>query len=332
MIQYDVPAALAGLGIYFEDHGTEALGLCPMHEQRTGKQDSNPSWWINLDTGMHMCFSCGYKGNLVQLVCDLKEFYIVGWGNDKGYDYRAAEAWLADASEITIEQLQHVLSNLPHYVEPLAKPLEMSEARLAVFSEPPAEALAARNITADAARQYGVVWDTKTSTWILPLREPHFNKLMGWQEKGTVNRTFKNRPAGLQKSKTLFGIENQNETMVIVVESPLDCVRIASAGFSGAVAVCGSAVSDEQVKLIRASDKVIVAFDNDKAGIKASAEMLKWGRKYGINLFFFNYGSSSAKDPGDLTNEEIAWGLENATSSIYGEQAYVQGNSQTISS
>jgi hypothetical protein len=330
-MQYDIPAALGGLGIYFEDHGHEALAMCPMHEERTGKQDANPSWWINLDTGMHMCFSCGYKGNVVQLVCDVKEFYLTSWGDHKSYDYKAAEAWLLDSSEITLEQLQHTLSSLPQYVAPLPKPLEMSEARLAVFVEPPAEALAGRQITAESAAKYGVVWDAKTGTWILPLREPHFNKLLGWQEKGTVTRTFKNRPAGLQKSKTLFGIENQNESMVIVVESPLDCVRIDSAGFSGAVAICGSSLSEEQVKLLRASDKVVAAFDNDKAGIKASAEMLKWGRKYGINLFFFNYGSSSAKDPGDLTDEEIAWGLENATSSIFGEQAYVQGNSQTVS-
>jgi hypothetical protein len=202
----------------------------------------------------------------------------------------------------------------------------MSEARLAVFVAPPEEALKERSLTAESAAAYGVLWDTKKATWILPLREPHFNRLMGWQEKGTTHRTFFNRPAGLQRSKTLFGIENQDESIVIVVESPLDCLRVHSAGVTGAVATCGTSLSEDQIKLLRASDRVIAAFDNpkvDKAGLKASQEMLKWGRKYGINLFFFNYGDTCAKDPGDLTDEEIRWGVDNSKSAILGEQAYV---------
>jgi DNA primase len=330
----DVTAALEQLGIEYDEHGVEGLALCPMHAERTGKEDSNPSWWINLESGMHICFSCGYKGNLLQLVCDILGFYIV-IGDQKGYDYKAAEGWLASTNEVTIEQLQNKLRRIPEYSKPVPKPLPMSEARLAIFSEPPAEALDSRNITLESAEAYGVLWDEKRKMWILPIRDPHLNKLMGWQEKGTVDRTFFNRPPGLPKSKTLFGIENQNVHTVIVVESPLDCLRLHAAGFAGAVAICGSSPSEEQVKLLRGSDKIILAFDNpnlDKAGLKASNEMMKFGRKYGLNLFFFNYGSSSAKDPGDMTNEEIAWGIENAKSSIYGESAYVYGDTQTISS
>jgi hypothetical protein len=322
----DVPAVLAALGIDAIEHGAEATALCPMHERRTGKSDNSPSWWINLDTGQHICFSCSYKGNVAQLVCDINEFYVQGWGNDWTYDYTAAQVWLASVYEIPIEKLAEMVKSLPNRLEASPKPLEMSEARLAVFVDPPEAALASRNLTADAAAKYSVLWDAKTSTWILPLREPHFNRLMGWQEKGTIARTFFNRPAGLQKSKTLFGIENQTEDIVVVVESPLDCVRLASAGVEGAVAVCGSALSEDQVKLIRYSEKVIAAFDNpklDKAGKKASDELRILARKYGLNLFYFNYGSSGKKDPGDMTDEEIAWGIQNAKSSILGEMAYV---------
>lgn len=331
-VNHDVVVVLDALGIPFEDHGNEALALCPGHKDRVGREDNSPSWWINLDTGMHLCFSCGFKGNLIQLVCDVKGFYTNAFGTEVGYDYRAAEAWLATVDEVDVEVLQERLRSLPIYIAPLAKPLEMSEARLAVFGPPPAEALASRNLTAAAAANYGVMWDDKKKNWILPLREPHFKKLLGWQEKGTVDRTFMNRPTGLTRSKTLFGIDNQNDAVVIVVESPLDCVRIASAGILGAVAICGSSVSEEQVKLLRYSNKIIAAFDNDKAGHKASREMLNWGRKYGLNLFFFNYGSSGAKDPGDLTDEEIAWGIANAKSSLLGESAYVSGNAETVPS
>jgi hypothetical protein len=222
--------------------------------------------------------------------------------------------------------MQEILDRIPNRIEPIPAPVPMSEARLAVFVEPPQDELKKRKVTAGAAKHYGVLWNDKTKTWILPLREPHQNKLMGWQEKGTVQRTFFNRPSGLQKSRTLFGIEHQNESLAILVESPLDCLRIYSSGVLGALAVCGSSTSEEQVKLLRYSEHIVAAFDNpkiDAAGKKASDELAKYALKYGLNLSFFNYGDTGKKDPGDLTNEEIIWGIKNAKTSLIGEKAYV---------
>lgn len=334
MAKFDVETAVLALGILIETHGHEATALCPVHEERTGKADHSPSWWINLESGMHTCFSCGYKGNLVQLVCDIKGFRTEVYGVELGYDYAAGEAWLASVAEVPIEVLLEAIKSLPSYQYPKPSALQMSEARLVLFTDPPQEALLSRNITEDSAKAYGVMWDEKTKNWILPLREPHFNKLMGWQEKGTVERTFKNRPTGLQKSKTLFGVDVQNDDLAIVVESPLDCLRIHSAGFPGAVAICGSSPSDDQIKLLRSSDRVIVALDNpnlDKSGFKGSKEFSEFARKYGINLSFFNYGNSSKKDPGDMTDDEIAWGIAHAKPSILGELAYVSGDTKALS-
>ena len=333
-LTYDVPTALDALGIEYSIHGSEANSYCPMHEERTGRQDNSPSWWINLETGAHTCFSCHYVGNLVQLVCDLKGFKTSTWGIIDGYDYEAAKQWLATVAEISIEDLMLMLESLPSYIKSIPRPVEMSEARLAVFTEPPAEELAKRHLSAEAAAKFSVLWEPNKKLWILPLRDPRFQELMGWQEKGTVDRTFRNAPAGLQKSKTLFGLENQEEDVVIVVESPLDCVRLGTAGYSSVVAICGSSPSEQQIKLLRYSNKIIAAFDNanvDKAGEKAAKEMLEWGRKYGLNLHFFNYGDSGKKDPGDMTDDELRWGVDNAQSALYGELAYVQRNAQTVS-
>lgn len=330
----DVPSVLDALGLDWMDHGHEANALCPAHYARTGKEDRSPSWWINLETGQHICFSCGYKGNIAQLVCDVNEFYLKTWDNKYSYDYATAQTWLAEMSSIDTETLLDMVKSLPNRIEAYVKPLPMSEARLAVFVSPPTKPLSERNLTKEAARAYGVLWDNKKATWILPLREPEQHSLMGWQEKGTEQRTFFNRPAGLQKSKTLFGVDTQNDDLAIIVESPLDCLRVYSAGFSGALALCGSQVSEEQIKLIRRSEKVIVALDNpniDKAGKKGADEMRKLANKYGINMFFFNYGDSDKKDPGDMTDEEIAWGIANAKSSVLGELAYVSGEPQTVS-
>lgn len=330
----DIEGVLDALGLDYFVNGAEACALCPQHFQRTGKEDRSPSWWINLDSGMHTCFSCGYKGNLLQLVADVNEFYVDFWGQARQLDIEAAKAWLANFGGISVAKLAEGLARIPEFMAPVPKPVAMSDARLAIFDPPPVRALEDRNIDAESAAHYGVLWDSKTQTWILPFREPETDRLLGWQEKGTVDRTFKNRPAGLVKSKTLFGYQQMREDAVYVVESPLDAVRLHACGFPGAVAICGSEMSEAQVKLIRGVKKIIIAFDNadiDKAGRKASEAMLKWARAYGMNISYFNYAGSDKKDPGDLTDDEIARGIHNAKSFLYGERAYVSGEPTSLS-
>lgn len=321
----DVETVLIELLIPHDIRGNEASALCPMHKERTGKEDHSPSWWINLDTGAHMCFSCHYKGSILQLICDTQGFYTDTWGV-KEYDYEAAKAWLSRVQEVNPEKLAMILAGLPSRVEEYAAPIPMSEARLAVFVEPPQEELDKRGITPDAARHYGILWNANKSEWILPTREPGTNKLLGWQEKGTVKRTFRNHPVGLKMSSTIFGVNQLEGGDIVLVESPLDCARMRTAGVNNVVAICGSNMSEDQFKLVRYADRIIAAFDNpkiDKAGKSASDNLRKLAFKYGANLLFFNYGETGKKDPGDLTDSEIEWGLSHAQSALFGEKAYV---------
>jgi DNA primase len=317
---FNIEQVLANLSIdIVRARGSEVLALCPMHKSRTGREDHNPSWWINEETGAHICFSCGFKGNIFSLVAEVRELYL-----GDGLDYEAAKQWLANIEEISVEELAERLKRVPNYVT-VEQPIPMSEAKLALFTDPPQWALEKRQLTEEAARRYEVLWGPD-NTWILPIRDPHDYSLMGWQEKQEGTRVFKNSPAGVKKSKTLFGGHEQNPDMVVVVESPLDAVRIASAGVIGAVATFGAIVSDAQVKLLRYSDVVIAAFDNpniDAAGRKACEEMIVSARKYGITLKFFDYASTGIKDVGDMTNEQVTQGIENAKDSIYGERAYL---------
>jgi DNA primase len=317
---FNIEQVLANLSIQIvRARGSEVLALCPMHKSRTGREDHNPSWWINEDTGAHICFSCGFKGNIFSLVAEVRELYL-----GDGLDYEAAKQWLANIEEISVEELAERLKRVPNYVA-IEEPIPMSEAKLALFTDPPQWALEKRSLTKDAANRYEVLW-APDNTWILPIRDPHDYSLMGWQEKQEGTRVFKNSPPGVKKSKTLFGGHEQNPDMVIVVESPLDAVRIASAGIIGAVSTFGAIVSDAQVKLLRYSDTVIAAFDNpniDEAGKTASAAMIVSARKYGMTLKFFDYASTGIKDVGEMTDEQIKHGIANAKDSIYGESAYL---------
>jgi DNA primase len=92
------------------------------------------------------------------------------------------------------------------------------------------------------------------------------------------------------------------------------------------VAAFGAQVSESQLKLLRYSDVVIVALDNpkvDPAGKKGCEAFLQGAKKLGITAKFFNYASTGLKDVGDMANEQILWGIENAIDMIYGEKAYL---------
>jgi hypothetical protein len=210
-----------------------------------------------------------------------------------------------DVSEIikSLDSMKSAYVRLPTVVP-------MSEARLAVYTEPPEWALEARGVTAENCRRYSVKWDSNTNAWILPLRDAVTGNLMGWQEKGQLERHFMNRPTGLKKSKTLFGITAWEGKTMIVVESPLDAVKC------GGVALCGATVSDSQFDLMRKADKLIIAFDNpevDTAGAKALEDFKVEARKRGIEYWVFNYGPTGNKDIGDMSPNAIRWGIENAT-------------------
>ena len=147
--------------------------------------------------------------------------------------------------------------------------------------------------------------------------------MWGWQEKGASGRFFKNQPAGVKKSKTVFGVEVMAKDILVVVESPLDVVRLAAAGVEGAISTYGAILSEDQAKIIRTADKVIAAFDNDDAGRKANEQMHGFSRKYGIDLSYFNYKGINVKDPGDMTINEIHQGIETAKTSVLGKAAYL---------
>ena len=309
----DVERVLLSLDLpLLAQRGVEVNGLCPMHKKRTGKEDHNPSWWINSETGAHICFSCGYKGNVYTLVSDVR-----------GIDYHEARDYVNDKADMPIDILMRRIKELPEYIQPESHPIGMSEARLAVYVAPPKIELRKRFLTVAAVEACGVLWDEKNSSWILPIRDPDDFSLWGWQEKGARGRFFRNQPQGVKKSKTVFNVQNlKTDADLVVVESPLDAVRLFGLGYN-AISTYGAMPSVDQVKIMRRSTRVVAAFDNDSAGHKASEEMRGHARKYGIDLSYFNYTNADVKDVGDMTEQQIYYGFSKARDMIYGKEAYL---------
>ena len=308
----DVERVLVGLDLQlFAQRGVEVNGLCPMHKKRTGKEDHSPSWWINSESGAHICFSCGYKGNIFTLVADVK-----------GISYFDAQDYIGESIEVPLDSLMRRIKDLPQYVQP-EETIAMSEARLAVYTEPPEVELRKRFLKIGPVNVHGVLWDKSNEAWILPIRDPNDGSLWGWQEKGARGRFFRNQPAGVKKSKTVFGVHIMSSTHdLIVVESPLDAVRLTGLGHN-AVSTFGAIMSEEQAKILRRAPKIIAAFDNDKAGHTANEQMRGFARKYGMDLYYFNYRGIDVKDVGDMTEAEIEHGIKTAKTSVLGKAAYL---------
>ncbi len=80
------------------------------------------------------------------------------------------------------------------------------------------------------------------------------------------------------KRKTLFGMnlaKNTKRNSILLVEGNIDVVTLHQAGFDNAVASMGTALTTEQTRLIsRYAKEIIVCYDNDPAGKKATERAL----------------------------------------------------------
>lgn len=325
----DPAALLQELGIQVQqEKGDEIWARCPGHIKRVGHVDHDASWSVNVETGEHHCFSCGYGGTIWWLIAVTMEWYD---GDEP--DLKRAQKWLQRRGGDSMDVAKRLRSTAEAFVRPI-KRKAMDESRLALFTDAPDWATNARRVSDDSLDHFGVRWNDDYQAWILPIRDPSNGRLWGWQLKGEDPdaRIFRNHPTGVKKSEALFGYEKFTGGAVVLVESPLDAVRLHTCGYQ-ALSTYGAVWTDTQLSLVCAkADSLIAAFDNDDPGYKAS--MLLMGRdKTGkrikgakdwttrIDTRFFDYDHAPLKDPGEMSASQIRAGVEHARSSIHGAKA-----------
>ena len=121
---------------------------------------------------------------------------------------------------------------------------------------------------------------------------------------------YKNSPetAIYAKSKTLYGLnwakaEIVTADEVIVCEGYTDVIGFHRSGVRRAVATCGTALTEEHVRLLkRFAKKVVLAFDADSAGQGAAARFYEWEQRYKVEVGVAHF--PQGKDPGDLANSD----------------------------
>ncbi len=105
-----------------------------------------------------------------------------------------------------------------------------------------------------------------------------------------------------KKTNELFGMnlaKAAEDDSLILCEGYMDVIAMHQAGFTNAVAGCGTALTNEQVKLIsRYADEVVLCYDNDEAGRKALNRAIEMFRRADIKIRIPNL--SGGKDPDEI--------------------------------
>jgi hypothetical protein len=280
------------------DGRTEIFALCPSpsHDER------HPSWSINKTTYLHHCFSCGFSGTLTGLLHQLG-----------GADADVADIEVNLRTQGFLRQMERVRREPERTLAPVL-PLLTEWSLVNVLADVPERLLAFRRLKRAAADAFQVRWSGDTREWVLPLRSPT-GVLLGAQYKrvGSVLTL----PAGLPKGSTLFGLaQMESYDVVVLVESPLDAVRLFGLGIP-ALASLGAWVTPEQVTLLARTFAVVyIALDDDKAGREGTARTTEMLRRRGCAAVPWSYqglvdeDGHKAKDPGDVASDEAlvaAW-------------------------
>jgi DNA primase len=90
---------------------------------------------------------------------------------------------------------------------------------------------------------------------------------------------------------------------VVVCEGYTDVIGFFQAGVPRAVATCGTALAEEHFTLLRNfGRRIVLAYDADSAGQKATSRVYEWERKHEVDVVVADFPGGS--DPGDLARTD----------------------------
>ncbi len=110
------------------------------------------------------------------------------------------------------------------------------------------------------------------------------------------------------KSRHVFGLHFAKEAVrkngfVVITEGNLDVIASHQAGVSQVVAVAGTALTEQHLKILsRLSNDVRLCFDADRAGLAATERAIPIASKVGVSLSIIDI--PSGKDPDELIRQD----------------------------
>lgn len=316
--------------------GRNQVGLCPFHSERS------PSFSVNDETGRYMCFGCGAKGDVFTFVQQMEHLdfvgsveriaskagielhYTSGAGNGErkhrkellalmeravdwyhtrlleSPDARAAREYLRERGLAGDVARSFRLGWAPDEWDGLssslgATPAMLTEAGLGFVNK------AGRLQDSFRARVMFPIFDESGAAMAFG------GRILPGSSDPAKYKNSSETPVYV-KSRTLYGLNWAKgnvvkEDQVIVCEGYTDVIGFHRSGLTTAVATCGTALTEDHVKLMkRYARNVILAFDADAAGQGAADKFYAWEKKYDISVSVAQF--PAGKDPGELANSD----------------------------
>jgi DNA primase len=327
--------------------GRNWVGLCPFHAERS------PSFNVREETGRYKCFGCDASGDLFTFVREIEHLDFVGavellaakagiqltYTSTGQSKERARRKQLVEVMAAAVDWYHQRL-----LTDPAARPardylrsrgLSGDVARqfrigwapdawdaLSKGAGLPAAAL--RDVGLAFENRRGNLQDSFRARVLFPIFDEQGDPvaLGGRVLPGSDDPAkYKNSPETpiYTKSRTLYGLNWAKASIVaadqaIVCEGYTDVIGFHRSGVPRAVATCGTAFTEEHVRLLKKyASRVVLAFDADAAGQGAAERFYEWEQKYQVEVSVARF--PGGKDPGDLAQsapEALAASVEQA--------------------
>lgn len=308
--------------------GSNLFGLCPFHSEKT------PSFSVSPDKQIYHCFGCGRGGGVINFIMEAEnlrfpeavEFLAKRAGmalpeqaNDRESRKRARMLALnKEAARFFYGQLSTPAGAAAcDYMR--QRQLSPSTARTFGLGFAPdswnslTDAMKEKGFTeqelADAGLvrrgQRGGVYDAFRNRLMFPVIDVRGN-VIGFSGRilGEGEPKYMNSPETLvfNKSRNLFALNLAKKSKcgyIILSEGNIDVASLHQAGFDSAVASLGTSLTPEQARLLsRYTGQVIIAYDNDGAGIKAAQRAIGILEKLDLKVKVLRL--EGAKDPDEF--------------------------------
>lgn len=313
--------------------GRNFKGLCPFHTEKT------PSFMVNPERGIYHCFGCNEGGDVLAFVMKMEGLDFRGalelLARKSGIDlaeYGARERGqsqrkekLATILELATKYYQTCLSRNDHALRYAGTTRGLTKAILTEWrigyaptaGDALVKFLEKRGFALADIREAGLIASTGREPrdlfrgrLMLPLMDGQ-GRVIGFTgrllEANSQAPKYLNSPQTLlyDKSRHIFGLHLAKEAIrktnqAVMVEGNMDVVASHQADVRQVVATAGTALTLEQLRqLTRLASAVVLAFDNDQAGLNATLRAITLAQKLpGATLMVAPI--VGGKDPDDL--------------------------------
>jgi DNA primase len=316
--------------------GSRLKGLCPFHHEKT------PSFSVDPQMQLFYCFGCQAGGDAFKFVMlyekldfpEAVDFLAKRWGvplpkaSARPEDDVRARVLLMNESAAGFFRGQWSDPSRGHLAREYAAKRGVSEAAALRFGlgyapdswDALLNVLGARGFKAPEVQTAGLAIPRKDGSGqydrfrhrvIFPIRDVSGRVVaFGGRALGDSEPKYLNSPEtpAYVKGDHLYGLDVardaiRREGFAVLVEGYLDLIALHQAGFENAVASLGTALTPSQVKVLaRYSERVVVSYDGDVAGVNAAAKSLDLFLERGFDVRVAEI--PQGKDPDDFVKDE----------------------------